>query len=80
MQSNLLRTYKNDFNGLLKFNKIITPTSKNELVDLDEFIYHFYYSGSHSNTDFNQKEWANENDYSISELNHHPLVLHFTRN
>ena len=80
MQSNLLRTDKNYFNKLPKFNKTITPTSKNELVDLDQFILHFYYTDTHSNIDFNPKEWANENDYSISELNHYPLVLHFTRN
>lgn len=80
IQSNLLRTDINDFNELPKFNKIFTPTSKNELVNLDQFIYHFYYSGEHSIIDFNPEQWANENDYSISELNHYPLVLHFTRN
>jgi hypothetical protein len=79
LQSNLLRTDETDFIELPKFNKMLTPSSKKGLESLDQFFYHFYYSGPHSNIDFDPKEWADENGYSISELNHYPLVLRFNR-
>lgn len=79
MQTYLLRTDEEDFNELLKFNKILKPSSKKDLAKLDQFIYHYYYSGPHSDIDFNPVEWASENGYSISEINHYPVVLRFTR-
>ena len=80
LKSNLLRTNEADFIELSKFSKIIAPKSKQDLKNLDKFIYHFYYSGPHSNIDFDPKQWANENNYSIFEINHYPLVLQFNRN
>ena len=80
LQSNLLRTDEIDFIELPKFSKILSPSTKKDLENLDQFIYHFYYSGPHSNIDFDPKEWADENGYNISELNHYPLVLRFNRN
>ena len=80
MQTFLLRTDEEDFNELPKFNKILIPSSKKDLAKLDQFIYHYYYSGPHSDIDFNPMEWAIENGYSISEINHYPLVLRFNRN
>jgi len=80
LQSNLLRTDETDFIELPKFSKMLTPSIKKDLESLDQFLYHFYYSGPHSNIDFDPKEWADENGYSISELNHYPLVLRFNRN
>jgi hypothetical protein len=80
VQSYLLRTDIDDFNELPKFNKMLLPRSKKDLVKLDQFIYHYYYSGPHSDIDFNPMEWASENGYSISEINHYPLILRFNRN
>jgi hypothetical protein len=80
LKSKLLRTDEIDFVELPKFSKILIPSTKEDLENLDQFIYHFYYSGPHSNIDFNPKDWADKNDYSISELNHYPLVLRFNRN
>ena len=79
MQTYLLRTDKEDFSELPKFNKMLLPRSKEDLAKLDQFIYHYYYSGPHSNIDFDPKEWADENGYSILEINHYPVVLRFTR-
>jgi len=80
LQSNLLRTDETDFIELPKFSKMLSLSTKKDLENLDQFIYHFYYSGPHSNIDFDPKEWADENGYNISELNHYPLVLRFNRN
>lgn len=80
VQSYLLRTDIDDFNELPKFNKMLLPRSKKDLAKLDQFIYHYYYSGPHSDIDFNPMEWAIENGYSFSEINHYPLVLRFNRN
>ena len=79
MNSYLLRTDAEDFNELPKFNKVLTPRSKKDLAELEQFIYHYYYSGPHSNIDFNPKVWAKENGYNILEINHYPVVLRFTR-
>ena len=79
MNSYLLRTDGDDFIELPKFNKMLTPSSKKDLAKLEQFIYHYYYSGPHSNIDFNPKVWAKENGYSIMEINHYPVVLRFTR-
>lgn len=79
VQSFLLRTDKDDFIELPKFNKLLTPISKDELTNLNHFIYHFYYSGPHSLIDFKPNQWADKNDYRISEISQYPLVLRFTR-
>ena len=61
VQSYLLRTDEEDFNELPKFNKMLLPRSKKDLAKLDQFIYHYYYSGPHSDIDFNPMEWAIDN-------------------
>ena len=78
-QTNLLRTDDVDFIELPKFSKILTPSSLLDLLELKQFIYHYYYSGPHSNIDFKPKKWAFENGFNTTVLNHYPLVIRFNR-
>lgn len=78
-QTNLLRTDDVDFIELPKFSKILSPSSLLDLLELKQFIYHYYYSGPHSNIDFKPKKWAFENGFNTTVLNHYPLVIRFNR-
>jgi hypothetical protein len=79
-QSFLLRTNKEDFTQLPRFNKAMTPASVNDLKNHKTFIYHFYFSGSHSLIDFEPENWAKKNNYQIKKLCEYPTVIRFSQN
>ena len=64
---------------LPKFHKSLTPTTPNELANIDSFFYHSYYSGPHSVIDFNPEEWANENGYQTFMISDYPTVVHLQK-
>ena len=77
--SRLLRTEEKDFRTLrntTNHSPDLTFRSKKRKF----FYYHFYYSGPHSNIDFDPYTWAQKNNFSVNKINHYPLVIKFNRN
>ena len=79
LQSKLLRTDSCDFTQLPDFNKMLTPSSLEQLENESDFFYHFYYSGPHSNISFNPLKWAKENNYTVTKICDYPQVFRFNR-
>ena len=77
-RSRLLRTEEKDFHELPKYNKLLTPISLLELKRENSFYYHFYYSGPHSNIDFDPYTWAQKNNFSVNKICEYPVVIKFT--
>jgi hypothetical protein len=79
IHSRLLRTDKEDFLNLPKYSKSLTPISLLDLKKENSFYYHFYYSGPHSNIDFDPYTWAQKNNFSITKISEYPIVIKFTQ-
>ena len=77
-RSRLLRTEEKDFHELPKYNKLLTPISLLDLKKENSFYYHFYYSGPHSNIDFDPYTWAQKNNFSVNKICEYPVVIKFT--
>lgn len=78
-RSRLLRTEEKDFHELPKYNKSLTPISLLDLKKEKSFYYHFYYSGPHSNIDFDPYTWAQKNNFSVNKICEYPVVIKFTQ-
>ena len=67
-RSRLLRLKKRIF---MNFRNTTNHSLRSHFLDLkkeNSFYYHFYYSGPHSNIDFDPYTWAQKNNFSVNKI------------
>jgi hypothetical protein len=74
-----LRTDREEFEELQNFHVSLSPSSLSDLENLNEFFYHFYFSGPHSLIDFNPETWSKAHGFETETISQYPLVVRFRK-